>query len=334
MSNRAAIRRYQNLGNQAVASFQNGNYRASADNYLAALRACPDKNELNRWQIFTGFTSIVLEKYFPPSLSDIEALLSIKEDKKESRLFRVEASRTAGLLRWDLGERVEAAELYRSAIRLGEKVTEKERREKVLASISPDGNPANLRIGMQQVGELVDNILDEVRRNLRVLESPQGNMRFPGTHYRSDGTVMPPDVRATVLLSGLSGPSIAKEEYDRLISVGGDACDCCKKTLAELKMHHLKQCGRCLKAFYCSAECQNRQWRGGHKKVCRKPGHFKSGDFIKLQGIESKPELNGSIVKVVGPDPDKEGRWAVKADGGTRSISVAAEKMVQLRPLV
>ena len=38
---------------------------------------------------------------------------------------------------------------------------------------------------------------------------------------------------------------------------------------------NLKVCARCRVARYCSAECQKRAWKTGHKEQCMKPGKDK-----------------------------------------------------------
>ena len=127
--------------------------------------------------------------------------------------------------------------------------------------------------------------------------------------------------------------ALTLEEMDQLLKVGGERCDCCGKSREELGKTLLEYCTACKKAYYCGEDCQKKQWKAGHKKWCRKPGVFKPGDYIRLNGLQSKPELNGSLMRVVGEDPNNKGRWEVKVQGATKSISVSSEKMEQLRPL-
>ena len=44
-------------------------------------------------------------------------------------------------------------------------------------------------------------------------------------------------------------------------------CDFCKKSEPQLKKKVLT-CSRCKGAFYCSQECQKKDWKKGHKRVC------------------------------------------------------------------
>lgn len=96
---------------------------------------------------------------------------------------------------------------------------------------------------------------------------------------------------------------------ERLWSIGGKSCDCCKKTLEELGVTTLDCCSRCLKAYYCSKSCARKQWRAGHKQACRKKGEIKPGDVMRLQA-----EVLGNNfipVIVVGPAVGEEGMWRV-----------------------
>jgi hypothetical protein len=48
-----------------------------------------------------------------------------------------------------------------------------------------------------------------------------------------------------------------------------DVCHFCAKSQAQIA-DQLKRCNRCLRAFYCSAQCQRNDW-SAHKKECAKP---------------------------------------------------------------
>mmetsp|Transcript_12231 Transcript_12231/g.26451 ORF Transcript_12231/g.26451 Transcript_12231/m.26451 type:complete len:356 (+) Transcript_12231:204-1271(+) len=338
------FRLYQQLSNQAVHDFQSGNHRASADHYLASLQALDGTNQYqaNRWQIFTGYTSILREKFFPPSQSDFDALQVIIATKSELRLFRSEAALTIGLLHWDAGDRQKAADFYREAIHIGRKCTPEELGKTFITTIVPnDANPNvnSLRLGPKPVREIVDGVIKTATENLAILQAPREHKLAPDSRskYRSDGTTIPKDVRASRLLSSGGALTITEEQYDRLLSSGGDKCDYCQKMLAELGIRQLLQCSRCKKAYYCSSKCASKQWKAGHKAACRDVGEFEPGDFVRLRGLVSIPEYNGAVVKVVGPAPNQEGRWEVRADGtdpNVNSMSVSGENLEQLRPLV
>ena len=51
-----------------------------------------------------------------------------------------------------------------------------------------------------------------------------------------------------------------------------------------------------------------------------------------MQGIQSRPELNGKLYSVVGPD-EREGRFHVKIIGGEQAtVSLAVDKMSLVVP--
>ena len=92
-------------------------------------------------------------------------------------------------------------------------------------------------------------------------------------------------------------------------------------------------CSACGQIRYCSKECQKKSWREyGHKEYCRKDDEFKKGDFVRLNGLKSKPELNDLVVQVMGPVPNADDRWEVKSDPGSKSLSIAGKNCKHLRP--
>lgn len=250
-----------------------------------------------------------------------------------------------GLMYWDEGQRTEAAEQYRSAIWLGkEKATEKERKKKV---VSVNGPNASIAQPFQNVGTLIDGTVAQVETNLARLEDrsipgegpflsssfSSQNAGIPATVKRSDGTTMPQKVRHSKIPVGPLPLGITKEEMGLLLAVGGGACDHCQKTLQELGVHHLRRCTACQNAFYCSEDCQRKQWKAGHKQMCRKPGEYQAGDYVRLDGLVSRPELNDTVVQVVQLQDNNNERVEVKMLGGEKSISVALSKLQHLRPL-
>jgi len=331
---------YISCAEEAVTAFHQGNHRLSATKYLQSFLASPDKWDPNRWQIFHGYTSILQEEYFKASDSDLEALQRTANDKNELKLYRCEATFTLGLLIWIRNDRDEAAATYLNVQRLAEKAKKQERRFKVMATIpTPDGNRV-AGIGMTPMGELMDGIATQARDNLQQMQKTTfhsiGNLparsEMLGNRLRSDGTPMPPARRTTAVAMGPVATELTKEQIKHLLQVGGDRCDCCQKTREDFG-GSFRCCTSCMKAYYCDRECQVKQWKAGHKKYCRKPGEFKVGDHVRLNGLASKPEMNGLLVTMISPDSQTEGRWEVRIPGGDKSVSIATEKIEQLRPL-
>jgi hypothetical protein len=142
--------------------------------------------------------------------------------------------------------------------------------------------------------------------------------------YRSDGSYMENRVRKIPLPSD--------PELLRRAAVGGNECDCCKKSLADLNVPRLEACAKCKMAYYCSKECQVTAWKQGHKKACRAPESRMAGDVMRLQGLQSKPELNLHLVQLV--EELDNGRWQVVlcSAEGEKMMSVASGNLLHIRP--
>lgn len=183
---------------------------------------------------------------------------------------------------------------------------------------------------------LVNDVMTSLKENLEILTTKDDPMKLNVTsnpnNLRSDGTPLPE--RYAIKMSEIVASSnMTKEECLKLVSVGGIECDACGKK--ETKECKLKQCTRCMKGFYCSKQCQNKSWNTyHHKKYCRsKDNPIKSGDFVLLHGLKSKPELNYVVVQVVGRDPkNKETRWEIKTSRYGNSLSINSKNIKQLRP--
>ena len=115
------------------------------------------------------------------------------------------------------------------------------------------------------------------------------------------------------------------------MGAGGGKCDCCGRKSSSMESGELLQCSRCKQAYYCSAICQKKQWKAGHKQACRAPGQIETGDIMLVNGIVSKPELNRKLVKVIRPAAT-QGRWEAKLQGSTKSVSIASKNLFHIRP--
>jgi len=317
------------MTNKAVMAFQRGEHRLSANLYKEAFQMAPGKWSQYRYHILHGLVSILKEKYFAASQEDFQFLEKLFKDKKEPHLYRIQAAKSLGLLHWDQGRREEAAEYYRDTIALGKKATEKERRKTTYTNVEEG---TSVRMGDRLVGEVMDEVVKQASDNLAVLETTSLNRSVPPSPtagMRSDGTRMPDKGRRSYF-----GVGLPAETLGEMLAVGGTKCDCCGKTREEMGVTHLEVCSRCKKAYYCSAACQKEQWKAGHKQACRQPGQVEAGDFVRLHGLQAKPELNGMIVKVIRKDPNNDSRWEVLISvGEKRIVSIAQDKMEQLRPL-
>ena len=116
-----------------------------------------------------------------------------------------------------------------------------------------------------------------------------------------------------------------------LLTVGGGACDGCGKSLEELSMSCLFQCGRCRLAHYCSVSCQARAWECGHYRHCKKFGVFGSGERAVLHGLRNSSDLNGMIVLIEGSLGDSD-KYKVDLIGMKRLLCVKKKNLRHLRP--
>ena len=75
---------------------------------------------------------------------------------------------------------------------------------------------------------------------------------------------------------------------------------------------------------YPTSMCLSRSSRGSRRPITSPP---------LMQGIQSRPELNGKLYSVVGPD-EREGRFHVKTTGGESqaTVSLAVDKMLLVVP--
>eukprot|EP01032_Pedospumella_encystans_P019156 gene19156-21790_t len=132
-------------------------------------------------------------------------------------------------------------------------------------------------------------------------------------------------------------------------NVSGSCCNCCgavpasrltestegeteADTNGEKKVcEALKMCQRCHRAWYCSKECQVNGWKS-HKAQCRPRYAFMPGDMATLCNLNSQPELNGTLVTVLGRDERVMSddlslqKWQV-TPVGQKSIIVTANKL-------
>ena len=338
-SKKKTLKQYYKYGQQAVELFQCNKQREAADKYLIAFDVCPDKTEPNRWQVFHGYTSLLMEQYFEPNEQDKDALKRIRDDKTECKLYRVEAGFKYGLLNYFLGNRFETAESYREAIRISKKKNPKEDSSKILEARGGVGGQIQFRRMDEATADIVQDIEDNLNRLTRKSGDNPFEALFRPPQIRSDGKILDDTLNSKHIclpLSSAKASNFTRDEFDELSRVSGDTCDCCQKANVPLSI-----CARCKMTFYCSKECQKKQWALGHKKFCRKSGEFKEGDFARLEGLAKKTELNGAVVTVMS-DADSTGRCKVQiGDGvelkgggdGENLFAVSTEKMKHLRPL-
>jgi len=256
------------------------------------------------------------------------------KDSSEPFAIRSDIATRLGLLKWDLGERGEAMELYYKALRYASRADADERQQKVVL------HHPMLGVVEQPAGMFLDQIVIMTKLYIQKAEGQEG-IGYRDLNENSNNVAMshvmenmqgrPTSALESMRRAGLPDtkePTVPGVNAERL-SVGGDKCDGCKKTLEELGVSRLLICQRCLRAYYCSKACQLKSWKGGHKTACRKSDQMDQGDYMRLKGFKNQ-EYNGVVVQVVGPLAAE--RWQVELHGKNKGISVAAKNLEHLRP--
>lgn len=326
----------------ALECWNSGKYRESATNYWLAFRGIPSYTHEARYHIFHGYTSTLRGDYFEPTDDDVKNMELIFRDKHEPRLFRLEAGYTLGVISYSRSERLKCQDFYHHAITIGEKQPKNSKEAKLEQKKMIFVSPETLEQTRKTMKELMDIVLKDCQDNLNGLHKSAMKFVSPFEHMvqeatagvasmSTSGSLDPPMKKTHAMPIGRGGTSLTEAEITNLIDVGGLHCDCCK-----CKSKKLLVCERCKKAYYCSAECQKKQWKeNDHKIFCRKEGEFKAGDLVQIARLKNKAELNENIMRIVGPDPNNIGRYEVRMEGGVegdKSYSIAAVNLNQLRP--
>jgi MYND finger len=292
--------------------------RRYADCLLKAVLAAPSPWSYGRhfvWHVYTDtlshYSDIVNE-------SDKKACLKMLHNKEEPVLYRASAAfaiahsiiSETGSIDFEL-----IADYYRQVIEIGQSMPAEDVDRPILTNHED-------RL-FSTAGEQVKGWVDAARANLRYIMNPQERDR----ERERDPEYQRPMYNFNML------KHIPLDVRTRC-EFGGNACDCCGKTLEQLGVARLDVCSVCKHAYFCSSDCQRKQWKAGHKDACRKPGEIKAGDWMRLRGLQSKPEWDGRLVTTCHVDPAKPtSRWIVCFPWAKeKEMSVANEKLTHIRP--
>lgn len=322
-------------------------YRSACDNGMKATLAVEDVWNSDRFSAFMLHCMILRELHFRATNQDIKMLKKkfLRNDAEPGHV-RTQAAFTLGVLETNRGEMEEAADMYREGVEAGRACSATERSKMIRSDV----------MGSVSVGSLVDENMRSLRSNLSVLEGRGVTYNPPAdVQRRADGTPVPamgPSISVSATRnSGLSADQLA-ELVERAMTVGGNKCDNCNKTLEELGKTKFECCSRCKLVYYCSRECQTEHWKvRGHKQACRafKNTDIRPGDYMRLHNLASKPEMNGRIVKAVQKAPSSSGagegggssnvtsitskqRWVVEDTAGEKRFSISVENLAHIRP--
>lgn len=271
-----------------------------------------------RWLSFIVYNCSfrITEEPSNASESDLRTLKNFVDDEVELCHFRCEAALTLAVLyghdgNGELKDLDLGADYCRQALGFAEQATQEER-QKSIPKMAAEGFGES-DVGVWTVGEFLD------RRKL-VLRDIIDKFENPKPQYNEEA---------------VSSNAVMATFLERWSSVGGGFCDCCKKTREQLGVVKLNCCSRCKMAYYCSSECQRKQWRAGHKEACRKEKEIKVGDIMKIRHT-SLPEV--APVIVIRAVPGDSSVWEVKTlgtdlrpiDGTCRRMSIS--ELVHIRP--
>lgn len=347
------MKKHDRLFNSAADLAARGMLREACDKYLQATFACPSVWHKNRFYCFIMHSMILRELHFPATPQDIKTLKKqFLDNEEEPSHFRVEAAFAVGVLESERGRREDAAEVYRQGLDIASSCTAEERGRIGVVSDS----------GPTKVSQLIDTVVKSVESNLSILEGRGRTQPLNSTTERrqlGDQSAMP-----GVGVMKMSFDSMLEMDEDlveRATTVGGNACDCCGKTLEELGQSKFDCCSRCKLVYYCSKACQvsrrnsefvllacttvtcvhlmshscstshqKSAWKSGHKGACRKPDEIHPGDYMIVKDVQARPELNGSVVKVL--NHREEDRWVVQSSGTADPVSLSAKKLQHIRP--
>jgi hypothetical protein len=134
--------------------------------------------------------------------------------------------------------------------------------------------------GRKAAVKLVECRVDKVAKSPPPLKAPEGT---GGIGCSAEVAAKAEALRAAAVSKASSsrpGTSEAQQTYGADASGGSDAAAPANSALVECAVCHrkpgdpgvpatLKLCGGCRITRYCSAECQRKDWKMGHKAVCQ-----------------------------------------------------------------
>jgi MYND finger len=255
-----------------------------------------------------GYINVINQQSFEPlQQRDLDFLWPIAKNEEESSLSRCRAFYHIGYAHLEKGECQAAADNFRDAIHIIDTAKASEKEAYVRRPDNGVYTDTKVETELQRRRQQIKERLDKTK------------------HWSAPISNWLPDSESIPICYPEDRPSL----LDRLM-VGGDKCDCCGKTLEELRVHKLDTCSRCKMVYYCSVACGMKAWKGGHKKYCRKKNEIVKGDTMMLVNLVSKPKWNGQLVDILGHD---RRRWKTQLVATDEIVSIAPEKLRHIRPV-
>ena len=320
VSEKKKLRHFQQLFDEADKLGQTGQHRASADKMEAVL-AAPSVWTKHRYTAFQTFAQIITEMHIHTK-NDIKMLKKrFIYNEEEPAVYRIQATLVVGGFELQKNEFSNAAELSRHALQIMEQSPPEDNdRVIIFRPYTPKDNANTVKSQIEKMRKFITTDLTLLEGGGVTLEQLQHLDTIGGKRLVCKSFKLP------------SFGEDAKHFRNRACA-GGKSCDCCLKTSDELGVDSLLKCAHCKIVFYCSPECQKKDWKERHKQECRKKGQIEPGDDMWLEGLISRPDLNGRFVKVLGSVEGTENRYKVKLLGSAAlPISVSGDKLVRLRP--
>jgi len=302
---------------QAVRAYESLDPRGEADHLREAF-VKSSSQEANKWDSKRLY---LLHSYIATIKAALErdgrnALLFVtKEDKQflkrisqsltELSLYRALATDLWGTIALSNLEYDEQAQSARSVIKICDEASEMEKQRLILHTESTYGS-----------------LIDETRK------ANDGQLAF----MRNIFCMVTSHTKCTQEGAQPEQPSV----------IGGDKCKMCSTTYEDLGVAMLDCCQRCQLTYYCSRDCQRKDWKD-HKKVCRKPGEFQVGDKALLADPNHDgPGKFGDMVRILASAPDDPDQlnpqsWVVNVemdrdDRPRESFIVQSKYLRRLRP--
>lgn len=326
-------RKYGLMLNKAAAAAQRGNWRESATFYRRTYTESPE-DFLYRYCSLSGYTSILRQNQTAPESADHAFLAKLKEDESAPDLHRAQALFTTGLLAFGSGNRSKAARQYSKVLAMSPSVQTLQ-----TTVYNTDTTVGGLKAFTTQ--ELFDEVVSEARQNLAVLTG-EGSIKT-GLNDPTKVTLTETENVSVRHLGTPFGRGCSFAEMERLKALIATAtateakkvAGCCKCKAPRSSTKDLNRCSRCQSAYYCSLECQKGDWRE-HKKCCRKYGQYLCSDIVRIEGVKSKPQLNGQHVEVTADHTEASGRYVVSMIGSLRddpSFKLKPENLTLVVPV-
>jgi hypothetical protein len=328
-----AVTQFEVLFSQAFDLHKGGDRRAAADKFLEAVLEAPSKSTEHRFQALRSFLQILYDDRCKLCTKNDVKLIKKRfvENEKEPAVYRALAAQQIAAF-YFLKERdiIKAKDKLDRALEL---IAESPREDDNKLLLSPPITDPN---GANTVKQNLDKVKSEIKQTLYDLNvdplTKEESQEVREIHSDFCGSNAIIDRFTREGRSALHWYTSLRIQHQQ---TGGSYCDCCQKAEGELEVNLLK-CLGCHMTFYCSKECQTKQWKAGHNKACRKRGQIKLGDIMILSDVEGREDLDDRFVRIREPVDQSGGHlWRVEIlqlDG--ELIEAPVESRMRLRPLV